>query len=108
MCGNGGECIDCDSCPRTFCLGCIQFSNPKLAKDPLVKFFCPHCHINSPERQGVYLVSNLCPTTSPIDPLPSALQEERQSNRGCDGHAPEAHPSGQFSAYEQFRGSRHS
>jgi hypothetical protein len=57
MCGLGGHCVDCDSCPRTICGECLEFSVPEILNDDSALFLCPFCHTNSPRRKECYFVS---------------------------------------------------
>ena len=57
MCGLGGLCVDCDTCPRTICNICLVFLGPDIVTDESASFVCPFCHTNSPRRTEAYFVS---------------------------------------------------
>merc|ERR1712029_876972 len=46
VCGQGGEIILCDTCPRAYHLVCLE---PELEEAPEGKWSCPKCEKNGPE-----------------------------------------------------------
>ncbi|KAF8781844.1 Bromodomain adjacent to zinc finger domain like protein [Argiope bruennichi] len=47
ICGTKGKLIECETCPKTFHLNCLE---PPLAKMPKGKWYCSGCNLTRPKK----------------------------------------------------------
>ncbi|CAL1274247.1 unnamed protein product [Larinioides sclopetarius] len=49
ICGTKGKLIECETCPKTFHLNCLE---PPLAKMPKGKWYCSGCNLTRPKKSS--------------------------------------------------------